>query len=123
MIKKNDLIILLIVALLISLAIRSYFKAKRININYKYSVCTTVYSWRPHNSRAVNYVYYVNNKKFTNNYGFTKKIIVPNGRYLIKYSVDDPKIHEVYIDCWVPHEISPPSNGWDSIPSILDCSH
>lgn len=120
-INKTDIFIILLLCLLFIFAIDRKIKLQKLANNFKYTFCTTTYTWRSYNVKNVSYDYFVDNKKYTNERHYNYKIVVPGGRYLVKFSIEDPSIHEVYFDCWVPHELETPKNGWDSIPSLIKC--
>lgn len=66
--------------------------------------------------RAVRYTYSFNGRNFEGiaTYAYTSK--VPDGRYLIKFSVKEPEVSVIYQNYPIPDEIKyAPTDGWKKI--------
>lgn len=66
--------------------------------------------------RGVRYSYIVNGVTYENTVTYSYDSKVP-GRYLVRFSVENPEISEIYQDRPVPESIiEAPSNGWKKRP-------
>ena len=76
--------------------------------NYRYTVTTTIREFSTlKNGKRIEHTYIVNNKIYTTDYiiNTRNKIIVPNGRYLLKYSINHPDISRVIWDEPIPDSL------------------
>jgi hypothetical protein len=66
----------------------------------------------------VQYEYEVEGRRYSDIRTYAYNSIVPGGRYLVKFSVENPSISEIYQDKPIPVDIVPPKEGWKSKPKL-----
>lgn len=101
--KKNDWLfwMLIVVIVLIPVWILNY---NRITSNSKYALGTTTESYVAKGYRKqTDYTFFVEGKKLRGSYtelsiNARDDIVVPNGKYLVIYAVEDPEVSILLID-------------------------
>ncbi len=116
----NDIFFILFIVILFGGLIFRYERRKNIlDDKYRYTVGITTRIWKSYNNRNIDYIFSINGVEFKGDFDYRPDIIVPDGRYLVKFAVEKPSINQIIVNCWVPHEINPPLEGWDTLPDIL----
>jgi hypothetical protein len=83
-----------------------------------YTAGTTVGFVVTASGRSVQYEYEVEGRRYSDIRTYAYNSIVPGGRYLVKFSVENPSISEIYQDKPIPVDIVPPKEGWKSKPKL-----
>jgi hypothetical protein len=67
--------------------------------------------------RKVEYKFNVQDEVYTSSSGYREGVVVPNGRYYVKFLPADPEINEIFFDKPVlGHIKKAPPEGWSRIP-------
>lgn len=95
------------------------YGANELKLNGRYTIATTLsFTLTPKSGRGVAYEFYYNNVRYAGVSGYGYEAKVPGGRYLLKFSSEDPSINEIYLNQPIPENIVTPKLGWKSIKEI-----
>jgi hypothetical protein len=109
--------------LIFALLLASYFINREHNNELKrhgrYTIATTLkFTLTAKSGRGVAYEFYFNDIRYSGVSDYLYEAKVPNGRYLLKFSYEDPSINEIYLNQPIPEDIVSPTSGWKSIRDI-----
>lgn len=121
--RRNKLKTLIGGGLIIALLVASYLinqdHDKELKLHGRYSVAKTLsYKITAKNGRAVSYEFYYNGVRYTSVSDYLYDATVPGGRYLVKFSSNDPTINDIYLNQPIPEYIDVPKLGWKTIDEI-----
>lgn len=117
---RGIFIVLGIFGIMLVYAIAYYFwKAETLHDFGKYTIGVTEKSYYSVNSgRMVYYSFKVNGQEYENSAFYQDGVIVPDGKYYVKYYKNNPRVNEMIFTPKVNGEIGePPIDGWDSLPA------
>jgi len=121
--RRNKIKTIVGITLIFALLLASYFINREHNdelkIHGRYTVATTLkFTLVAKGGRGVSYEFYFNNVRYSGISDYLYDAKVPNGRYLLKFSSEDPLINDIYLNQPIPEHIVPPRSGWKNIRDI-----
>lgn len=118
--KLITIISLLVLATGITYSIYHTIKNKSaLEGESRYTIAyTTDLVWET-SGRAVKYIYSVNGKNFDGIATYAYNSTVPGGRYLLKFSVANPEVCQIYQNHPIPDKVkSVPPKGWEKVNTL-----
>lgn len=92
---------------------------KELKAYPKYTVGETTNLQRTaRGGRRVEYVFSYKGKTYNFDQPYRDDVIVPGGKYVVKFSHRNPKINEILFNIPVPDSIKNPPDCWDTIPKF-----
>jgi len=93
--------------------------ANELKLKGRYTVATTLrFTLTTKSGRGVAYEFYYNDVRYTSSSGYVYEAKVPGGRYLVRFSSEDPSVNDIYLNQPIPEHIVSPMSGWKSIKDI-----
>lgn len=99
--KKSMAVIIwfLIIFLLIIVSIgHGVYEKIMLSNNYSYTIGTTVSSSPTGRKNVFDYKYFVNGKEYYGRETDNGYVIIPNGKYRVKYNKLKPQINKIFLD-------------------------
>jgi hypothetical protein len=120
---KNDIFFIVLIFLIIILGIYQYYRNSDFDENIKYTIgYTTKSAIAASGTKYTNFHYTYRAENYGGAEKFKKSIKVPDGKYLVGFSSENPMNCKMYFEYEIPDSVNyshVPKQGWDSIPKFI----
>lgn len=116
--KKNLVGGIVLLSIIIYIIILNLDHDDELKKKGRYTIGTTIKFTLSTSGRDVIYEFFVDDKRYESFSRYYYSAKVPNGKYLVKFSSEDPSINEIYLNKPLSENLIPPKLGWKNINDI-----